>query len=162
MTPEAGGLYYSEDEGEHDRDLIASIATVFKKQLPIKAVTWDLVKSVTKNEGVLQQVIAMALSSFLEYKFQLPVTLHDYWLKRGDLYVVDDVLMCGKSVVIPKDLRPAILEVLGSAHQGVVAMKARAKDAVYWPGLGTDIEDFKKNCLTCRQIQPSQVHNTNF
>ena len=76
--------------------------------------------------------------------------------------MVDDVLMCGKSVVIPKDLRPAILEVLGSAHQGVVAMKAHAKDAVYWPGLGTDIEDFKKNCLTCRQIQPSQVHNTNF
>ena len=31
LTPEAGGLYHSEDKREHDRDLIASIATVFKK-----------------------------------------------------------------------------------------------------------------------------------
>ena len=70
--------------------------------------------------------------------------------------------MCGTSIVIPKDLNPAILEVLGFAHQGVVAMKAQAREAVYWPGLGTDIENFKKNCQTCRQIQPSQVHNTIF
>ena len=75
---------------------------------------------------------------------------------------MDDVLVCGKSIVIPKQLRPTILKVLGSAHQGVVAMKARARDAVYWPGLGSDIEEFKKNCLTCRQIQPSQVHNPVF
>ena len=41
-------------------------------------------------------------------------------------------------------------------------MKARAKDAVYWPGLSSDIEEFKKNCLTCRKIQPSQVHHPTF
>ena len=161
-VPEAGGLCDVAEEDVQDRALIATIATVFKKQLPIKAVTWDLVKSVTKNDEVVQQVIAMVFRGFPEYKFQMSAALQDYWVKRSDLYVVDGVLMCGRSVVIPKDLRPAILEVLGSAHQGVVAMKTRARDAVYWPGMGTDVEDFKKNCLTCRQIQPSQVHNTNF
>ena len=131
---EAGGLGHDTEADVQDQDLISSIATVFRKQLPLKAVTWDLVKSVTKNDEMSQKIVALVLRGFPEYKFQLPVALQDYWLKRGNLYVVDGVLMCGNSVVIPKDLRPAILEVLGSAHQGVVAMKSRAKDAVYWPG----------------------------
>ena len=70
--------------------------------------------------------------------------------------------MCGQCVVIPTQLRPVVLEVLGSAHQGAAAMKARAADAVYWPGLSSEIDAFKKNCLTCRTIQPSQVHNAEF
>ena len=31
-----------------------------------------------------------------------------------------------------------------------------------WPGINSDIEAFKQNCLTCRKIQPSQVHHTSF
>ena len=114
------------------------------KQFPIKAVTWELVKSATKYDETLQQVISLVLRGFPDYKFQLPSSLQDFWVKRESLYVVDDVLMCGKRVVIPVELRHSILEVLGSAHQGVVAMKARASDAVYWPKLSSDIEDFKK------------------
>ena len=122
--------------------------TVVYKPGKVNFLTWDLVKNVMKNIKASQKIIAMILSGFPDYKLQLPIALQNYWLKRDDLYVVDGVLMCGKSIVIPKDLSPAILEVLGSAHQGVVAMKARAREAVYWPGLGTDIENFKKNCQT--------------
>ena len=147
---------------EDEADMIAGIACSFSKQLPVKAVTWELVKTVTNSDPVLQQVISLVMSGFPEFKHQIPVEVQEFWAKRESLYIVDSVLLCDKSVVIPRQLRSAILETLGSAHQGVAAMKARAKDAVYWPGMYSDIEEFKKNCLTCRNIQPSQVHNTSF
>ena len=63
-TNEADGLGHGTKEIVQDQDIIASIATVFRTQLPIKAVTWDLVKSVTKNDEVSQKIIAMVLSVF--------------------------------------------------------------------------------------------------
>ena len=53
--------------------------------------------------------------------------MKEFWTKKESLYVVDDVLLYGNSVVVPNQLKPAILETLGSANQGVAAMKARAK-----------------------------------
>ena len=134
--------YIDITENEQEESIVASLTLAFMKQFPVKAVTRELVKSATRYNETLQQVISLVLKGFPDYNFQLPSSLQDYWVKRESLYVVDDVLMCGKCVVIPVDLRHAILEVLGSAHQGVVAMKARASDAVYWPKLRSDIENF--------------------
>ena len=53
--------------------------------------------------------------------------MKEFWTKKESLYVVDDVLLSGNSVVVPNQLKPAILETLGSANQGVAVMKARAK-----------------------------------
>ena len=141
---------------------MSSVSAVFRKQLPFKAITWSLVKTVSKNDEAIQQLMSYVVKGFPEYKCQLPLSIQDFWVKRESLYVVDNVLMAGSCIVIPCDLRPAVLEILGSAHQGVVAMKMRAGDTVYWPGIGSDIESYKKNCDVCRQIQPSQVHNTKF
>ena len=84
-----------ETESEDEEAMIAGIACTFNKQLPVKAVTWDLVKTVTKSDSILQQVISFVLNGFPEYKSQLPTDLQEFWIKRESLYVVDDVLVCG-------------------------------------------------------------------
>ena len=150
------------DDCQEEISLISSVSAVFQKQLPFKAITWNLVKTVSKNDEAIQQLMSYVVKGFPEYRCQLPESIQEFWIKRDSLYVVDNVLMAGSSVVIPYDLRSAVLEILGSAHQGVVAMKMRAGNTVYWPGIGSDIESYKKNCSVCRQIQPSQVHNTKF
>ena len=142
--------------------MVAGIAGSFNKQLPVKAVTWELVKTVTNSDQILQQVAQFIVNGFPNCKSQMPMETQKFWAKRESLYIVDGVVMCGNSVLIPNQLEPAVLETIGSAHQGIVAMKARAKDVMYWPGMYTDIEEFKRNCLTCRKIQPSQVHNPSF
>ena len=63
--------------------------------------------------------------------------------------------MCGDCIVIPKCLRPAALEVLHAAHQGVTAMNLRANAAMYWPGMYSDIVAKRNNCSTCHKIAPS-------
>ena len=156
------GFCLSKEESQDEISLVSSVSAMFRKQLPFKAVTWELVKSVSKSDEPTQQIFSYVANGFPAYKNQLPPNLQGYWAKRDSLYNVDGVLMAGSSVVIPGPLRPAVLEVLGSAHQGVAAMKKRAADAVYWPNITSDIEDYKKNCQVCREIQPSQVHNTHF
>ena len=78
---------------------------------------------------------------------------------RDSLSIVDRLVLTMQCVVIPSVLRQEVLDVLGSAHQGEAAMKQRAATAVYWPGLAQDISDYKKLCLVCAKLTPSQPHS---
>ena len=80
-------------EKEDETDMIAGIAWSFSKQLPVKAVTWELVKTVTNSDPVLQQVISFVMRGFPEFKSQLPMEIQEFWAKRESLYVVDNVLL---------------------------------------------------------------------
>ena len=42
-----------------------------------------------------------------------------------------------------------VLHCLHSTHQGVVGMKARANDLVYWPGMDATIHSIRTNCIYC-------------
>ena len=90
----------SPDNCEDENDMIAGIAWSFSKQLPVKAVTWELVKTVTNSDPVLQQVISFVMRGFPEFKSQLPMEIREFWANRESLYVVDSVLLCGGSVVL--------------------------------------------------------------
>ena len=70
--------------------------------------------------------------------------------------LVNGVVLRGSSVVVPTTLCHAVLEVLGSAHQGVVSMGLRAWEVVYWPGTSNDMKLFKKSWPTCIEVAPSQ------
>ena len=48
-----------------------------------------------------------------------------------------------------------MLSALHRSQGGVEGMKARAKDAMLWPAMNTDIQ--RDECETCRQIAPSQA-----
>ena len=50
------------------------------------------------------------------------------------------MVLYGDRIVIPKLLRPRILEILHGAHQGCNSMLNRAKLNVWWPGMCKDIE----------------------
>ena len=49
-----------------------------------------------------------------------------------------------------------VLHCLHSAHLGVVGMKARANESVYWPGMDVSIRSIRANCMECSTIAPSQ------
>ena len=46
-------------------------------------------------------------------------------------------------VVMPRALRREVLEGLHSAHQGVVGMKARAAQTIFWPGIDSAVQDVR-------------------
>ena len=80
----------------------------------------------------------------------------EFWNQREHLHITDKVVMMGERIVIPKPLRPEIIQSLHAAHQGVTAMSDRARSAVYWPGITHDIELIRASCFECNRVAPSQ------
>ena len=68
----------------------------------------------------------------------------------------DGLVMLDKRLVIPKGFRKRVLRCLHAAHQGVVGMKSRANETVYWPGMDACIRNHRESCGTCMKIAPSQ------
>ena len=58
-------------------------------------------------------------------------------------------------IVIPSALRKEMLAKIHTSHLGIVKCKQRAKDVLFWPGMGRDIEELVSKCDICSQHQPS-------
>ena len=86
----------------------------------------------------------------------LPANLQRYWGMRDELYVIDGVPFKGKKMLIPKSLRPQVLEGLHAANQGVTGMLANARDRFFWPGLDADVRQMRLQCRQCNEQSPSQ------
>ena len=55
--------------------------------------------------------------------------------------------------MIPLEQREKILQQLHIGHFGIEKTKQRARDAVYWPRLNTDIESLIARCSICQEHQ---------
>ena len=144
----------------------------------IRAVTWDIVKEETSNDGLMRDLSTLINTSFPNEKHELPRELQPYWNIRQNLYIVDGVILMkdhvviprslrngvaeamtdgsGTRILIPPNLRQEVVQTLHSAHQGVCGMNERARAGVYWPGITKDIEAVRLACSSCNRSMPSQ------
>ena len=101
----------------------------------------------------LKQVV---MEGFPDDRNKLPDDLKKYWRIKENLTVDDDLLLYGVRLYVPKSLRPALLVRMHEAHQGISRMQARARLALYWPGIDEDVENFVRACRHCieRQAKP--------
>ena len=86
--------------------------------------------------------------------------LKEYFQHRDNLIQVDGVPLYKNRVVVPHDLRGAVLETLYSAHQGITGMSLRAQAGVWWPGITPQIKDVRDKIIhfsALPQITSSQV-----
>ncbi|XP_044168232.1 uncharacterized protein K02A2.6-like [Acropora millepora] len=72
-----------------------------------------------------------------------------YWSTRGELTVVQNILLRGTRIVIPSSMRLEILDKIDEGHQGTAKCRERAKGSVWWPGLSREIQDLVQQCRTC-------------
>jgi transposase InsO family protein len=84
-------------------------------------------------------------------KGQLPSALKPFWAVRSELStaVGGCVLVRGIRTIIPSSLRRTVLDLAHEGHPGVVRMKQRCRDAVWYPGIDGNIEDYIHNCTAC-------------
>lgn len=55
----------------------------------------------------------------------------------------------GHRAVIPETLRSRVLHMAHEGHLGVVKVKQRCRDTVWWPHIDTDVEELVRNCACC-------------
>ena len=75
--------------------------------------------------------------------------LKPYLPVASKLTIQDGLLVRGNWIVIPTLLRLDILERLHSSHQGISKCRERARQSVWWPGLGRQLEEVTRSCVEC-------------
>ena len=83
-------------------------------------VTWDRVRGETSRDPELLRLMELAKEGFTEKSQMMPDGLLEFWSRRDKLYAVDNVVMDGARVVVPRKLR---WEVLENLHWGPPRMQ---------------------------------------
>ncbi|KAK3909740.1 hypothetical protein KUF71_019749 [Frankliniella fusca] len=88
-------------------------------------------------------------------RHQVIMETRPYWQIRHDIFLEDKLVIFNDRIIVPVSLRPKVLNKLHAAHLGAEKTKARARQAVYWPGLTSDIENMVKACRICERNRPA-------
>ena len=120
------------------------------------AITWDRVKEATSSDTNMLQLLHLIDTGFPPTRETTPTELQPYYQARDHLSTFDGVVLYKHRIVIPTSLRPHVLSVLHSAHQGVTSMVSRAESTVFWPGITQDIRTRRESCPQCNRMAPSQ------
>ena len=120
------------------------------------AMTPDHIRASGRDDEIYTNLINTINQGFPSKRSTTEPNIRDFWEVRHRLSADRGLVLMDGRIVIPKSLRRKILHCLHAAHQGVDGMKARANDAIYWPGMNASIRNFRANCQTCTTIAPSQ------
>ena len=150
------------DVSEDLEALGAFVAALTASSDDVIAMDLAQIKDATQLDEQYQLLLEKVSSdSFAATRAQEDPQVREFFNVRERLCIVDGLLMYsvdGKELrlVIPRDLRQQIVRNLHAAHQGASSMLARARQAIYWPGLDHDVQDHTRHCEQCRRHAPSQ------
>ena len=75
--------------------------------------------------------------------------LQPYSSKRDELSLEDEILLWGRRVVVPPQVRDTVMEEAHSAHIGIARIKSLTRQLVCWPKIDLDLEAKVRNCSVC-------------
>lgn len=122
--------------------------------------TYEMIRSATKEEPELQVVAGLVSKGWPKKIEEVPENVKQYYTYRDELSLLDGIVYKGSKLVVPKGCRPSILRKLHVSHQGVAATIRRARGAVFWPCMATDIRTHIDGCVTCSLDAPLQQKET--
>ena len=114
------------------------------KDLPISDIKLAQLRQVTKEDQDTQILSKHIKEGWPQNKQNVPVQIRLFWNVRHDLHLIDGLVMKGQCLVIPLSWRPNILQQIHNGHFGIEKSKARARAAVYWPGISVAISGAAK------------------
>ena len=78
----------------------------------------------------------------------MPAYLH----VKDELCTYGELLLRGSRLLIPRELRPCVLELAHEGHQGIVTTKCRLRSKVWWPKMDAEAEKLWKSCHGCQAV----------
>ncbi|XP_062574225.1 uncharacterized protein K02A2.6-like [Saccostrea cucullata] len=121
--------------------------------LPVSQEVQDRIRKETGQDDELQQLLNTILDGWPNNKADLAPEIRAYWNFRDELSCIDGILYKSHKLVVPKSMQNEMLEKLHIGHQGIVKTKNRARDILFWNGMGRDIENLVSACATCAKYQ---------
>lgn len=95
----------------------------------------------TEQDEELQTVIKLIRAGWPTEIKEVPNDAKAYHTYHTSLYEYKGLLFKKDCVVVPRKLRREVLNKLHYTHLGIEKTKNRAREIVYWPGMGKEIEE---------------------
>lgn len=112
---------------------------------PVALKLEDVQDQSRKDKTICAVVQALAGNNWVELAAQ-------YKLYATELCVWEDVLLRGDRLVIPQSLQDQVLQLAHEGHPGIVVMKRRLRQKVWWPSMDKEVERFVKRCKECTLV----------
>ena len=96
-------------------------------------------------------------TGFLCDKKNLPTDLHEFWPHKEMLSIESGLITCGIRIIVPREMRPEMLQHIHKGHQGKECCLLRAKNTVFWPKMIYDIQQLTEKIMTCQEYGKAQL-----
>ena len=90
----------------------------------------------------------------------MPPNVRLYFTYHEDLCYINGLVLKGNQIVIPKTLQNEMKTLLHNGHFGIVKIKNRARETMFWPEMNNDIENIVRTCDVCQQHHKRQRGET--
>ena len=82
----------------------------------------------------------------------MPLNWAEYLHIRSEICAIRKLFLQGTLILVPKELRRHVLELVHEGHPGTVAMKQQLGSKVWWPRIDKDAARMRKTCHGCHLV----------
>ncbi|UYV81904.1 K02A2.6-like [Cordylochernes scorpioides] len=128
----------------------------------ISTETAEQIRQQNCKDQTMQVLVNLIRKGWPKSKYKVPREAMEYWKFRDELTEQDGMIYKGQKVIyiIPKTLRSELLNRVHASHHGVAASLAKARQAIFWPGMNQSIKETVEKCKACLAYQPNQTKET--
>ena len=72
--------------------------------------------------------------------------LHEFWPYKEMLSIKSGLITCGNRIIVPREMRPEMLQYIHEGHQGKERCLLRARNTVFWPKMTYDVQQLIEVC----------------
>ncbi|XP_064651638.1 uncharacterized protein K02A2.6-like [Lineus longissimus] len=130
------------------------------KFLPIRSERLEELRVETANDSVLQRLNRVVLKGWPERKENLPHAVVPYFHLRDEISSQNGLLFRGERVIVPTKLRSMMTKLVHTSHLGVELCLRRAREALYWPRMSSELKEYIQSCEICREFESCQQKET--
>ena len=116
----------------------------------------DRLRKSTAQDEQLTRLKGYISTGFPCDKKNLPTDLHELWPHKEMLSIESGLIICGNRIIVPKEMRPEMLQYVHEGHQGKERCLLRARNTVFWPKMTYDVQQLIEKCIICQEHGKSQ------
>uniref|UniRef100_A0A8C2HNG3 Gypsy retrotransposon integrase-like protein 1 n=1 Tax=Cyprinus carpio TaxID=7962 RepID=A0A8C2HNG3_CYPCA len=132
------------------------VHTVYSS-LPVSNLKLEEIRAQTEKDPQFQTLKGVIQRGWPEEKRKCPVSVSEFWNHRDELSYLHGIIFKGEKIVVPTSFRSDMLSRVHASHLGVEKTKQRARDIMFWPGMGKEIENIVRKCSICLTYRPSNT-----
>ena len=110
----------------------------------------DQLRKSTVQDNQLTRLSHYINTGFPCDKKNMPTDLHEFWNHREALSIESGLITCGNRIIVPKEMRPEMLQYIHEGHQGKERYLLWARNTVSWPKMTYDVQELIERCITCQ------------